>query len=100
VHLVVLAGKNPAVEAAAREVEGRLLAAGFEALVDDRSDSPGVKFNDADLIGLPLRLTVGERGLNEGGVEVKRRAETQKSLVPLDSLVDEVQNMLELDQLG
>ncbi len=97
VHLVVLAGKNPAVEETARELAARLLAAGIEALIDDRIDSPGVKFNDADLIGLPLRLTVSERGLSAGGVEMKLRADTQKSLVPLAGLVDEVRRALGRD---
>jgi len=50
-----------------------LKAAGAEVLYDDRDESPGVKFNDADLIGLPLRLTVSERALAAGGVELKLR---------------------------
>ena len=72
------------------KVAAQLLAAGLEPLIDDRSDSPGVKFNDADLIGLPLRLTVSERALKEGGVELKRRADPEKSLVPLAGLIEQV----------
>ncbi|HMN60619.1 MAG TPA: YbaK/EbsC family protein [Anaerolinea sp.] len=95
VHLVVLSGKDPVVEQTAREAVRRLEEAGLEPLIDDRSDSPGVKFNDADLIGLPLRLTVSERALKEGGIEFKRRAEPQKWLVSLDEMVEEARRSLE-----
>ena len=53
-----------------------------------------MKFNDADLIGIPLRLTVGHRALKEGGVEVKLRVEGEKSMVPLDQVVDKTQEIL------
>jgi prolyl-tRNA synthetase len=62
-----------------------------ETLYDDRLESPGVKFNDADLLGLPLRLTVSERALNQGGVEFKRRDQDEKKVVPLDRIVLQVQ---------
>lgn len=86
VHLVLLDVKKPAVIEAARDVEHRLRAAGLDVLVDDRPDSPGVKFNDADLLGLPVRITVSERALNQGGVEVKRRSSPDKQVVALDEL--------------
>jgi len=84
VHMVRLSGRGSgaAAEAADRLYE-ELEAAGIEVLYDDRDESPGVKFNDADLIGLPLRLTVGERGLKAGEVEVKRRTCAEKVMVPL-----------------
>ncbi|HEX5692475.1 MAG TPA: proline--tRNA ligase [Roseiflexaceae bacterium] len=72
IHLVRL-GKSDAVRAAADEVYDELRAAGVRVLYDDREESPGVKFNDADLIGLPLRLLVSERLLAEGLVELKPR---------------------------
>ncbi len=84
VHLVGLKG----VEYAANIVYEQLLAGGISVLYDDRDESPGVKFNDADLIGLPLRITVGKRGLENGEVELKRRTETEKRLVGLESVVD------------
>ena len=59
-------------------------------LYDDRAESPGVKFNDADLIGLPLRLTVGERSLKNGGVEFKQRTGTEIRTVALDEAVEQV----------
>jgi prolyl-tRNA synthetase len=94
VHMVVLGGKAGQPEAAAAELDAHLQAAGLEALVDDRSESPGVKFNDADLIGLPLRLTVSERALKQGGVEFKLRASEEKFIVPMENVVDQIRSIL------
>lgn len=74
VHIVQLGTSQEVVDAVAR-LEQELTAAGLEPLVDDRDERPGVKFKDADLIGLPLRITVGERGLKDGNVELKPRTE-------------------------
>lgn len=87
VHLVNLSKKSNAAE----EIYVDLQAAGVEVLFDDRDDSPGVKFNDADLIGLPLRITVGDRGLKKGGVELKRRDTGNSELIPLSDIVGAVQ---------
>ena len=57
--------------------------AGAEVLIDDRAERPGVKFKDADLIGLPLRLTIGGKGLKEGIVELKWRTQKEVAKVPL-----------------
>jgi prolyl-tRNA synthetase len=62
----------------ANKIYDELLAAGVEVLIDDRNERPGVKFKDADLLGIPLRITVGRRAA-EGIVEVKRRNETDAS---------------------
>ena len=94
IHMVVLGSKTGQPEALAAELEGSLQAAGLEALVDDRQESAGVKFMDADLIGLPLRLTVSERALKQGGVEFKRRSSEEKWIVPLENVVAEVQRIL------
>jgi prolyl-tRNA synthetase len=59
----------------------------MEVLFDDRDVSPGVKFKDADLIGIPIRLTVSERALTNGGIEFKLRTQSQKSIVTLDGIV-------------
>jgi prolyl-tRNA synthetase len=56
-------------------------------LFDDRQESPGVKFNDADLIGLPIRLTVSERALKAGGVEFKSRGRAEKEVLPLEQVI-------------
>ena len=90
VHLVVLGRKAPLAVAAAEQLYHDLWAAGIEVLLDDRDESPGVKFNDADLIGLPLRLTVGDRGLKAGGVELKLRKGGEPRLTPLDAVIPAV----------
>ena len=59
----------------ADELEAALEAKGIDVIVDDRADRPGVKFKDADLIGFPVRVVVGSKGLANGGVELKRRDE-------------------------
>jgi prolyl-tRNA synthetase len=91
VHLVVLADASGAAAREAEALYGRLRAVGVEALFDDRDERPGVKFKDADLIGLPLRLTVSERSLKAGGVEFKRRDRADRESVPLEVVVERVQ---------
>jgi prolyl-tRNA synthetase len=92
VHLIELVGRGPGdTHATAEQLYAGLQAAQIEVLYDDRQDSPGVKFNDADLIGLPIRLTVSERALNQGGVEFKRRDSQEKSILPLDEVISHIQ---------
>jgi prolyl-tRNA synthetase len=86
VHLVLLTGREksgPQGEIAAR-LYSELWARGIETLFDDREESPGVKFNDADLIGLPLRLTVSARALKQGGLELKVRGQEERRIVALE----------------
>ena len=86
VHLVSLDAANPDIAAVSAEAERALEAAGFEVLHDDREGlSPGVKFKDADLLGMPLRLTVGAKGLKDGVVEIRnRRTKAMDKLKPAD----------------
>lgn len=91
VHLVALRGGFEVAD----ELYQQLQAAGIEVLYDDRDESPGVKFNDADLIGIPVRLTAGKRSLDQGGVEMKLRREAERSLVPLSDVVQSVQAALD-----
>ena len=82
-HLVALGGARDAgSRAEAEALYGELRAAGVETLFDDRDESPGVQFKDADLIGLPLRVTVSARNRREGAVELRRRAGGATELVP------------------
>ncbi len=91
VHLILLKGTDAFDSAqVAEKLYLELTANGVEVLFDDRQESPGVKFNDADLIGLPLRLTVSQRSLAENGVEFKPRHLPAREIVPLDSLVQRV----------
>lgn len=98
VHLVLLhdaSGENTAEETAETIYEA-LRRAGIDVLYDDRDERPGVKFNDADLIGCPLRLTVSRKSLEKGGVEMKRRAGGEIAIVPIDGLVYRVRAELAL----
>jgi len=83
VLVVNLDPQDQAASDVARQLAEAAEAAGADVLVDDRAERPGVKFKDADLIGLPLRLTVGGRGLKEGIVEMKWRREKDVRKVPL-----------------
>ncbi len=90
VHLVALAGKGATahdVRAAADRVYAGLVEAGIEVLYDDRDASPGVKFADADLVGVPLQLTIGAKGLARGVAERKDRASGVRDELALDGLV-------------
>jgi prolyl-tRNA synthetase len=83
VLVVLLDPGQPAAAELATKLAAAAEAAGADALVDDRNERPGVKFKDADLIGIPLRITVGGRGLKEGVVELKWRAEKEVLKLPL-----------------
>jgi len=61
--------------------------AGFEPLLDDRNERAGVKFKDADLIGIPVQIVIGERGLKEGKLEFKIRKTKESSTAPVDEAV-------------
>lgn len=82
--------KQPEVAAAADQIYARLTAAGFEVLYDDRDERAGVKFNDADLLGMPLRLTVGGKGLAQGIVELRYRRSGETVAILLDDLLEAV----------
>jgi len=81
--------QSPAMKAAC-ELSGRLAQAGFDVLVDDRDERPGVKFKDADLIGIPIRLTLGDKALAENSVEFKERRdrESKGELVKMDAVIE------------
>jgi prolyl-tRNA synthetase len=98
-HLVNL-GRDPEEETtqAAQALYADLLAQGFEVLYDDRNERAGVKFNDADLIGVPVRATVSRRSLAQGGVEVKRRDASERTIIPTEALAGEIHQLL--DSMG
>jgi prolyl-tRNA synthetase len=92
--LIVTAGKEPELAAAAENLEKDLAARGIEVLYDDRDERGGVKFKDADLIGIPLRVTVGKRGLAEGKLELKGRREKDARFVPIGEIVAELERLV------
>jgi prolyl-tRNA synthetase len=87
VHLMTVGRSSPEVNSAVERVYAELAEAGVEVLFDDRDERAGVKFNDADLLGAPWRVAVGERGLQNGMVEVKARHVSDVQLVALDQVV-------------
>lgn len=87
VYLMHVAGKQMDTRSKAEEIYNQLQSAGISVLFDDRDERAGVKFNDADLIGCPIRVTVGEKALLNGMVELKQRKEKENQLIPLDDLL-------------
>ena len=94
VSLIALNMQNKSVADAAQALYAELRDAGLEVLFDDRNESAGVKFNDADLIGLPIRLVVSQRNIREGVVEVKRRSSSDAETVAAGEVVGKVKAML------
>jgi prolyl-tRNA synthetase len=94
VYMVPVPGKQMDTLAMAEKLYQDLKAVGVEVMLDDRDERPGVKFNDADLLGIPLRLVVGERALAEGGLELRRRDGKGGWLVPPDRAVELVREQI------
>ncbi len=94
VYLVSLNADKPGVAEAAEALESELEASGIEVLYDDRAESPGVKFNDADLIGLPVRVVVSPRNLKDGVVEIKARNAGKAVKVPHAEAAESIKRTL------
>jgi len=103
IHLVALGKKEKSASgepvsdpaAIAEKLYLDLQEAGYEVLFDDRQESPGVKFKDADLIGIPIRITVSERSLQSGGIEYKRRDLEEKLFIPLPEVLPLVSSAIQ-----
>jgi len=95
VYLMHVPGKELDTRAKAEELYGTLQSAGIPVLFDDRDERAGVKFNDADLIGCPIRVTVGEKGLKEGMVELKLRKVKENQLVAIENIAEKIKSVLE-----
>ena len=85
--------KDEAVKSAAEDIAKRLDAAGFDVVLDDRDERPGVKFKDADLVGIPIRITVGKK-VTEGTVEVVLRSTREVRDVTISAVVEHLQGVL------
>jgi prolyl-tRNA synthetase len=92
VHLVALKG----AEEMAENLYAELRDTGIDVLYDDREESPGVKFADADLIGIPLRLTLSNRTLKENSVEIKRRDQEQARQVKMDNAIADIRESIQV----
>jgi prolyl-tRNA synthetase len=94
VHLVAIAAGNPEVADIADRICAELEASGLEVLLDDRDLRPGEKFADADLIGVPVRITVGKKTLEDGRADVLVRAGRAEERVAVDDVADRVRELL------
>lgn len=97
-YLVSLATRRtPDVSEVAERVYSQLRQAGVEVLYDDRDERAGVKFNDADLLGIPIRLTIGARGVKNGVAELKLRRSEEISELPLDDIIGQIQAVIDTE---
>ena len=95
VALVLLNSDKDEVVGAAEELYGQLMDAGIDVLFDDRPERPGVKFNDMDLIGFPIRVVIGKRGLDNGELELSLRRDGERRSTPINELVPAVKALLD-----
>ncbi len=94
VYLCALGMDNPELAQVAEKLYAELEAVGMATLFDDRLDPPGVKFNDADLLGIPLRLILSQRCLKSESVEIKWRTEKEPQLVPIAEAASKIDELL------
>jgi prolyl-tRNA synthetase len=101
VAILPLQMNDASVVAAGEELYGKLKALGVEVLLDDRAERPGAKFKDADLIGIPLRVAIGKRSLDDGKIEVKWRKGGDAELVPVAGAAEHIAGLVraELERL-
>ncbi len=96
VHVIAVSMNSKETVLASNQIYRALTEAGVETLFDDRSNaSPGFKFMDADVLGMPLQVIVGEKGLRNKQVEIKRRATGERTMVAVDDVVSEVKKLLQ-----
>ncbi len=95
IYLCPLYLGNPQVAATAENLYADLTVQGMEVLFDDRDESPGVKFNDADLLGIPFRATISPRTLETNSVEIKKRSEKESQLVPLEGAATRLKEFID-----
>jgi len=96
VYLMQIPGKELDTRLKAEQIYQSLPDSGISVLFDERDERAGVKFNDADLIGCPIRVTVGEKALKEGMVELKPRKEKENQLTPVESITESIKFLLKL----
>ena len=100
VQIIPLNVSDGEVMKVTNKIYGELTAAGIDVLMDDRDQRPGFKFKDADLIGIPLRVTIGGKGLAEGIAEIKWRTESDATKIPLADAVGFVKDLIAAKQVS
>jgi len=94
IYLCPLHQESPQVAATAENLYAELEAQGLEVLFDDREESPGVKFNDADLLGIPIRVTISPRTLEKNSAEIKKRSEKESELMSIEGIVTRLEELI------
>ena len=90
-HIIALNGhKSDAVKEASEALYAQAVAASIDTLLDDRAERPGVKFAEADLVGIPHRVVIGDRGLKNGAVEYRLRSDTEATEIPLQDVLSKI----------
>lgn len=95
VHIVALNLDQPLVAEALAALEAALAEAGLSALIDDRDESAGIKFKDADLLGMPVRITVSPRSIEKGGAELRNRRTGETEIVPVAEVASRLTTLLD-----
>ncbi len=93
--IITPAGSTEEITAAAEKIYNQLMEMGIEVLLDDRDERAGVKFNDADLLGIPLRVTIGKKSIEQGKAELKLRTGSDITPVPVDQAAKEVKTLID-----
>jgi prolyl-tRNA synthetase len=99
VVVIPLTTKDEALSKASMHAYEALVRAGIETVIDDRDDSAGVKFKDADLIGFPVKLIFGQKSFKDGNVEIKMRKDGKSTLVPVDQAVAKIKEIVSQEKL-
>ncbi|MFC1900635.1 proline--tRNA ligase [Chloroflexota bacterium] len=94
VYICPLYREDTEVEKIAEKLYMDLMEEGIEVMLDDREESPGVKFNDADLLGIPLRITVSPRSLDKNSIELKWRFEKESQLLEIDNALPNIKDLI------
>ncbi|HAN95902.1 MAG TPA: proline--tRNA ligase, partial [Firmicutes bacterium] len=97
VIIVPVSMKDPAQAEAAEKLYQELLALGVEVVLDDRDERPGVKFKDADLIGFPIRVTIGPKSLEKGEMEIRNRRTKEVQSVSVEKVASAIRKILEAE---
>jgi len=97
-HVVICPiGDDDEIKKTAEKIYNDLTEKSVEALLDDRGERPGFMFKDADLLGIPIRITVGKKGLKEGKVELKLRKDSDFTLAPVDDIVEQTIELIKTE---
>ena len=94
IYLCPLYREDSKVSEVAENLYVELESEGLEVLFDDRQESPGIKFNDADLLGIPIRVTISPRTLQGNSIEIKKLAEKESALVPLEEIAARLKELI------